>query len=88
MKSEELQKELRAIRELQRRNEANYRANQKKIEARLLTLEKITQENEKGEVEVSDEMQLLLKKAMIRRGIPIEKLSAVTESCLTKYNKI
>jgi hypothetical protein len=30
MKSEELQKELRAIRELQRRNEANYRANQKK----------------------------------------------------------
>ena len=27
MKSEELQKELRAIRELQRRNEANYRKN-------------------------------------------------------------
>ena len=80
MKSEELQKELRAIRELQRRNEANYRANQKKIEARLLTLEKITQENEKGEVEVSDEIQLLLRKAMIRRGTPIEKLPAVTES--------
>ena len=88
MKSEELQKELRAIRELQRRNEANYRANQKKIEARLLTLEKITQENEKGEVEVSNEIQLLLRKAMIRRGVPIEKLPAVTESCLTKYNKI
>jgi hypothetical protein len=31
-------------------------------------------------VEVSDEMQLLLRKAMIRRGIPIEKLPAVTES--------
>lgn len=64
MKSSDLQKEINAIKEKQRRLLNEF----KQLDKRVELLEKFAQENKKGEVEVSDRLKLHVMKLNIRNG--------------------
>ena len=69
MKSSDLQKEINAIKEKQRRLLREFRV----LDNRVELLEKFAQENKKGEVEVSDKMKLHIAKLNLRNGKVIPK---------------
>jgi len=64
-------KELRAIREFQRKMNVSFRKTNEKLEKRIEILEKIAQANETGKVEVPDSVKLQVYKALVRSGKPI-----------------
>ena len=69
MKISDAKKEINAIKEKQRRLLNEFEQLDKRVEL----LENFTQENKKGEVEVSDKMKLHIAKLNLRNGKVIPK---------------
>lgn len=69
MKISDTKKEINAIKEKQRRLLNEF----KQLDKRVELLENFTQENKKGEVEVSDKMKLHIAKLNLRNGKVIPK---------------
>lgn len=65
----EIRRELKAIKEQQRRMRRNYEAESQKIDNRIMLLEELAQENNLGKVEVSDAYKFL--KAASYNGKPV-----------------
>lgn len=65
----EIRRELKAIKEQQRRMRKSYEAASQKIDNRIMLLEELAQENDLGNVEVSDAYKFL--KAASYNGKPV-----------------